>query len=293
MRHDTEYIKVLQDLISFDTTSYKSNLPLINYIKNYLDHENIITVLNLNKELTKANLFISTGPKDVAGILLSGHTDVVPADGQIWDTEPFKAIIKDNNIYGRGTADMKGFIACALVAMKQAAHMSLSHPLHLCLSYDEEIGCIGVRGILNQISKMVIPPTITIIGEPTLMNVATSHKGKAVFQVSFYGESGHSALAPKYLNAIHTASYFIQSLIKSQEIIAKEGNTDTGFDIPYSTIHVGKICGGEAINIVPNFCQLNYEVRNLAQDQIIEIQTLIFKKFRDYNINDNYDLEQI
>lgn len=293
MQQNVNYIEVLERLIGFDTTSYKSNLPLINYVKQYLDHENIDIVINHNEEHNKANLFITTGPKDKAGVLLSGHTDVVPVEGQAWDTDPFEAITKDGKIYGRGTADMKGFIACALVAIKQAADKELSYPLHLCLSYDEEIGCVGVRGILDQISQLIVAPRIVIIGEPTLMKVATSHKGKSVFQVSFFGEEGHSALAPNFKNAIHMASQFVQSLIYSQDTIAKEGKQDTGFDIPYSTIHVGKISGGEAINIVPNLCQLHYEIRNLAEEGIEDIQQLILEEFNKQTFADYCDIKTV
>lgn len=293
MQNTLEYIEVLEKLISFDTTSYKSNLPLINYIKQYLDHKNIDITVNYNEEQNKANLFITTGPKDTAGILLSGHTDVVPVEGQNWDTDPFKAVLKNDNIYGRGTADMKGFIACALVIMKAAADKPLSYPLHLCLSYDEEIGCVGVRYILKQISSLIIPPRVVIIGEPTLMDVATSHKGKAVFQVKFHGTEGHSALAPNYCNAIHAASRFVQILIESQNFIAKEGRLDKGYDIPYSTIHVGKIDGGKALNIVPNLCQLDYEIRNVAEDSISVIQAHILKSFAHENTNNSYDIQSV
>lgn len=293
MQNKLEYIEVLEKLISFDTTSYKSNLPLIHYVQQYLDHENIAITINHNEAQNKANLFITTGPKDTAGILLSGHTDVVPVEGQNWDTDPFIATFKDGNIYGRGTADMKGFIACALVTIKKAADKQLSYPLHLCLSYDEEIGCVGVRHILNQISSLIIPPRVVIIGEPTLMDVATSHKGKAVFQVQFHGIEGHSALAPNYCNAIHAASRFVQSLIESQDFVAKEGHLDDGYDIPYSTIHVGMITGGKALNIVPNLCQLDYEIRNVAEDDISVIQEHILQSFTHKSASDSYDVQAL
>lgn len=293
MQHHSECLAVLEQLIAFDTTSYKSNLPLIDYVKHYLDHKNIDITIDYNDAQNKANLFISTGPKDSAGVLLSGHTDVVPVDGQDWDTNPFEAVIKNNNVYGRGSADMKGFIACALVIMKRAADMPLTYPLHLCLSYDEEIGCVGVRHILTQLSSLIVPPRVVIIGEPTLMDVATSHKGKAVFQVQFYGTEGHSALAPNYTNAIHAASSFVQSLIDSQQVVAKEGHLDTGYDIPYSTIHVGKINGGTALNVVPNLCQLDYEIRNVAEDSIAAIQTQILKDFAAKDASYRYELQDI
>lgn len=293
MQNKWEYIEVLEKLISFDTTSYKSNLPLINYVKHYLDHKNIEMTVNYDDDQNKANLFITTGPKDTAGILLSGHTDVVPVEGQHWDTNPFEAILKNDNIYGRGTADMKGFIACALVIMKEAADKPLRYPLHLCLSYDEEIGCVGVRHILKQISSLMIPPRVVVIGEPTLMQVATSHKGKAVFQVNCYGVEGHSALAPNYGNAIHVASQFVQSLIQSQDFFAKEGHLDKGYDIPYSTIHVGKIAGGTALNVVPNLCQLDYEIRNVAEDSVAVIQDYIVNTFANKGTEYHYDIRSI
>ena len=288
-----EYIDVLKTLIAFDTTSYKSNLPLIDYVKQYLSHDNIEITTNYNDAQNKANLFITTGPKDTAGVLLSGHTDVVPVEGQDWDTDPFSAVIKDDHMYGRGTADMKGFIACALVIMKAAADKPLRYPLHLCLSYDEEIGCVGVRHILKQLTSLIVPPRVVIIGEPTMMDVATSHKGKAVFQVSFHGTEGHSALAPNYDNAIHAASAFVQSLIASQQVVAKEGHQDTGYDIPYSTIHVGKIHGGTALNVVPNLCQLDYEIRNVAEDNIGAIQAQILKHFSHSSSAREYDIQSV
>jgi len=279
MNNYAEILTVLEKLISFDTTSYKSNLPLIEFVKQYLDHPNIEVTLNFNEQSSKANLFATTGPKDVPGFLLSGHTDVVPVEGQVWDSNPFKATIKNNNIYGRGTADMKGFIACALVVFKNAADLRLKKPLHLCLSYDEEIGCVGVRGILEQLSSLIVQPKFVIIGEPTMMQIATGHKGKAVFQVSCFGQEGHSALAPNFDNAIHVAMQFVQSLIESQNFLEDQGNQDAGFDITYSTIHVGKINGGKALNIVPNLCQLDYEIRNVAQDSIENIQNNILSNF--------------
>ncbi|GAA0314795.1 acetylornithine deacetylase [Psychrobacter aestuarii] len=290
-----EYIDVLTTLISFDTTSYNSNLPLIDYVKRYLEHDNIDIISNYNDAQNKANLFISTGPKDTAGVLLSGHTDVVPVEGQDWDTDPFCAVIKEGCVYGRGAADMKGFIACALVVIKAAADKPLRYPLHLCLSYDEEIGCVGVRHILDQIKELIVPPRVAIIGEPTLMNVATSHKGKAVFQVCFHGTEGHSALAPNYTNAIHGASQFVQSLISAQKTVQATGYIDTGYDIPYSTIHVGKIHGGTALNVVPNLCQLDYEIRNVAEDSISFVQAEILKQFSCSHADTqlHYDIQSI
>ncbi|MGA6134761.1 acetylornithine deacetylase [Acinetobacter dispersus] len=270
-------IDLLKQLVAFDTTSYKSNLALIQFVKDLLEPEGIRITLNFNTEQTKANLLASIGPQDQAGILLSGHTDVVPVAGQAWSTEPFQASIKDNKIYGRGTADMKGFIACAIHAMLKAAQtQQLIKPLHLCLSYDEEIGCIGVRGILKQLSELIVQPELCIIGEPTSMNIATGHKGKAVFKAICHGQEGHSALAPLYVNAIHCAQSVIEAITFTQKEIAEGPRLDTAYDVPFTTVHVGKIQGGKALNIVPNECILDYEIRNIAEQNINSVQEKIF-----------------
>ena len=191
---DLSSVALLSKLIAFDTTSYKSNLDLILYVKDILEHNGIRVELNFNAEQNKANLFATTGPIDQSGILLSGHSDVVPVEGQQWDSPAFEAVEKNGNIYGRGTADMKGFLACAIVTMLKASQYQLKRPLHLCMSYDEEIGCIGVRGILDQLTSTIVPPLMCVIGEPTMMQLALAHKGKTVFRAKCCGEEGHSCL---------------------------------------------------------------------------------------------------
>lgn len=268
-------VALLKQLIAFDTTSYKSNLALIYHIKAMFEQHDIAVTLKFSPEQNKACLFASVGPQDQAGILLSGHTDVVPVEGQAWDSDPFCALDKHGKIFGRGTADMKGFIACAVIAMCAAKKHQLKKPLHLCLSYDEEIGCIGVRQILADLSGLIQTPILCLIGEPTLMQIATGHKGKAVFQAICKGEEGHSALAPKFVNAIHVANQLVTSIIATQQQIASQGQQDTGYDIPYSTVHIGKIHGGKALNIVPNECVVDYEIRNIAQDHASTLQQAI------------------
>lgn len=277
MSNASDTIDLLKKLIAFDTTSYKSNLSLILFIKELFEVQQINVHLNINAENTKANLLASIGPTEHSGILLSAHTDVVPVEGQQWSTPPFEAVIRDGHIYGRGTADMKGFIACAVNIMLQAAKQKLSKPLHLCLSYDEEIGCIGVRAILDQLSELIVQPEVCLIGEPTSMNIATGHKGKAVFKAICQGQEGHSALAPQYQNAIHVASDVIQAIQQTQSQIASGTTTDTDYDVPYSTVHIGKIQGGKALNIVPNECLIDYEIRNIAEDSITQIQSHIYQ----------------
>ncbi|MBP6114487.1 MAG: acetylornithine deacetylase [Acinetobacter sp.] len=275
--NDLSSLSLLSKLIAFDTTSYKSNLDLIFYIKALFEQQNIRVELNFNAEKSKANLLASIGPIDQAGILLSGHSDVVPIDGQQWDTPAFVATEKDGNIYGRGTADMKGFLACSIMTMLKASELELKRPLHLCISYDEEIGCIGVRGILDQLSATMIPPIMCVIGEPTMMQLALAHKGKTVFKAQCCGEEGHSALAPRYVNAIHVASKLVESIQNVQNYLREQGHQDSGYDIPYTTVHVGKIAGGTALNIVPNSCVVDYEIRHLAQDNSQLIQEKIIE----------------
>ncbi|MEB3766493.1 acetylornithine deacetylase [Acinetobacter sp. MD2] len=272
---DLRSVELLKQLIQFDTTSSKSNLALIHFVQQLLESQGIDVKLKINHEQKKACLFASVGPKDVAGILLSGHSDVVPVEGQNWHSNPFIALEQNGKIYGRGTADMKGFIACAIHILLQASQQTLTKPLHLCLSYDEEIGCIGVRDILQHLSEYMIPPICCVIGEPTLMQIATGHKGKAVFQAICTGQEGHSALAPQFTNAIHVATALVQSLVETQQQLAQTGEQDLDYDVPYTTVHVGKISGGKALNIVPNHCVVDYEIRNIAQDTSEHIQQTI------------------
>ena len=289
---DLSSVALLFKLIAFDTTSYKSNLDLILYVKDILEQNRIRVELNFNAEKNKANLFASVGPIDQSGILLSGHSDVVPVEGQQWDSPAFEATEKDGNIYGRGTADMKGFLACAIVTMLKASQYQLKRPLHLCMSYDEEIGCIGVRGILDQLASTIVSPLMCIIGEPTMMQLALAHKGKTVFRAKCCGEEGHSALAPKYVNAIHVASKLVESLQNVQNHLREHGAQDQGYDIPYTTVHVGKIAGGTALNIVPNQCIVDYEIRHLAQDHSQDIQEQILENIqKDFQLH--IDVEEV
>ncbi len=264
-------LTILEQLIAFDTTSYRSNLALIEYVQQLFEQHQIHVILDFNAEQNKANLFASTGQSG-RGILLSGHSDVVPIAGQQWDTPAFQATIKQGQVYGRGTADMKGFLACAIVAMLEAAKLALKRPLQLCISYDEEIGCIGVRGILAQLQQQISPPLVCIIGEPTMMHMALAHKGKTAYRATCHGQEGHSSLAPRFQNAIYTATALIQSVQHVQANLAAHGVQDRGYDIPYTTLHVGKISGGTALNIVPNQCVVDYEIRHLAQDDCADIQ---------------------
>ncbi|PIO92389.1 acetylornithine deacetylase [Pseudomonas syringae] len=259
-------LEILKRLIAFDTVSSEPNMALIEYVRELLASKGIESLIVKDETGKKANLFASTGPKDVPGVLLSGHTDVVPAAGQAWTMPPFQATLRDGRIYGRGTCDMKGFIALAIDAMLDAADMTLMRPLQLALSHDEEIGCVGVRRLLDVLHLAPVRPFLCVVGEPTLMQFAVGHKGKASYRTFCRGQEAHSSLAPRAVNAIHLASDFIAELRKSQKQIEQQGARDEGYDISYSTVHIGRIDGGKALNIVPNLCTLEFEYRNLPGD---------------------------
>ncbi|WAH55103.1 acetylornithine deacetylase [Pseudomonas silvicola] len=259
-------LDILNQLISFDTTSSQSNLALIHCVQQRLEAKGIETRLVHDDAGTKANLFATVGPRDVPGVLLSGHTDVVPVAGQAWTRPPFQATVSDGKLYGRGACDMKGFIAVAIDTLLTAADQPLSRPLQLALSYDEEIGCVGVRRLLDVLHLAPQRPFLCIVGEPTQMHFALGHKGKASYRVQCHGQEAHSSLAPLAANAIHLASDFITRLRATQQRLQAQGAHDDAYDIAYSTVHVGRIDGGKALNIVPNLCTLEFEIRHLPAD---------------------------
>jgi acetylornithine deacetylase len=259
-------IQILEKLIAFPTVSSVSNLDLIGYVTELLGTQGIACQIIRSSDGHKANLFATIGAADAPGVMLSGHTDVVPIDGQDWTLPPFEMTARDGKLYGRGAADMKGFVASALAACLKAAKMSLQTPLHLALSYDEEIGCIGVHSLIDMLQAAPHRPLLCIVGEPTNMQVATGHKGKLAARALCRGREGHSALAPLALNAIHLGCDFVSALRREQDRLARDGARDGDYDIPYTTVHVGKINAGVALNIVPNLCQLDFEIRNVAAD---------------------------
>ncbi|WP_421914371.1 acetylornithine deacetylase [Mesorhizobium sp.] len=266
-----ESIQILEKLIAFPTVSRDSNLDLISYVADVLDRHGVACQIIQSPDGQKANLFATIGPTETSGIMLSGHTDVVPIEGQNWTLPPFEMTARDGRLYGRGAADMKGFAACALAACVKATKITLRTPLHLALSYDEEIGCIGVRSLVDMLQAAPQRPLLCIVGEPTDMQVATGHKGKLAARAICKGREGHSALAPLALNAIHLGCDFVAALRREQDRLARDGARDGDYDIPYTTVHVGKMNAGVALNIVPNLCQVDFEIRNIAADDPHEI----------------------
>ena len=254
--------EILETLIGFDTVSARSNMALIQWVRDYLARHGIESAIVPNDEGTKANLYATLGPKRAGGVVLSGHTDVVPVAGQAWSSDPFRVRAENGRLFGRGTADMKGFIACALAAVPDFAAAELKTPIHLAFSYDEEVGCIGVPHLLARLARDLPMPRAAIIGEPTMMQVVTGHKGLAAWRTIFTGVEAHSSRIEEAVSAIFAASQFIEYL-RGLAAELRGTENDTAFEPPFTTISVGKIEGGQAMNIVPGRCVLDWEFRPL------------------------------
>jgi acetylornithine deacetylase len=271
-------LDLIKKLVAFDTTSRESNLELIAYIQDYLDRLGVDSMLVHNEEGTKANLYATLGEQDKAGVMLSGHTDVVPVDGQAWDTDPFEVTEKDAKLWGRGTADMKSFIAIVLAFVPEFLERGLKTPIHLAFSYDEEVGCIGVRRLIDKLKDMPVKPAMCIVGEPTSMQVVTGHKGKRSFIATVRGLEAHSALAPQGVNAIEYAAELIAYMKGMARRLQAEGPYDELYEVTHSTVHTGLIAGGVQLNIVPKACRFEFEFRYLAIDDPEAFE----KEIRDY-----------
>lgn len=259
-------VEILRGLIAFDTTSRNTNRGLMDHVAALLAEAGVAAELVPDPTGTKLNLYATIGPRDRGGVMLSGHTDVVPVDGQDWTRPPFELTEGEGRLYGRGTTDMKGFVAAAIRAARKAAGMRLQTPLHLAFSCDEEVGCLGVRTLIDLLAGAPHRPAMSIVGEPTAMQVATGHKGKVALRTTCTGREGHSALAPMALNAIHLACDLVAEIRALQVELADRGARDGDYDVPYTTLHVGKITGGTALNIVPNRCTVDWEIRNIVED---------------------------
>jgi len=253
-------------LVAFDTTSRESNLALIEFVRSYLDDFGIASDLVYDAERRKANLYATVGPGDRPGILLSGHSDVVPVDGQNWTSEPFAVAARDGRLYGRGTSDMKSFIAIMLAMVPEFVAAKAPMPVHLALTYDEEVGCIGVRGLIARLGHLPVKPKLCIIGEPTLMQPVVAHKGKRSLRCRVAGHESHSALAHLGVNAIEIAAEMAVRIRAIARRKREMGPFDDGFSPPYTTVHTGTIAGGTALNIVPRECRFDFEIRHLPGD---------------------------
>jgi acetylornithine deacetylase len=263
--------QILERLISFPTVSRDSNLALIEYVRDFLASCGVRAKLYGDESGRKANLYAVIGPRDRGGVLLSGHTDVVPVDGQRWTSDPFSLVERGGRLYARGAADMKAFIACALRAAQLATGRELRIPLQLAFSYDEEIGCVGVRSLIDDMATWAHRPQFCIVGEPTLLRAAIGHKGKTALAATCRGHAAHSASPGRGVNAIYMATELVDRIRVRQSSIETGGVRDDAYEVPYTTLHVGVVRGGTVLNIVPARCDLEFEIRNLPEDDASQI----------------------
>jgi acetylornithine deacetylase len=260
-------IEILEALVAFDTTSRNSNLEIIAWIESYLARLGVASIRIPDATGEKANLWATIGPAAANGYILSAHTDVVPVDGQAWTDDAFHLVAREGRLYGRGASDMKGFLACCLAAVPHMLSRELRRPLHLAFSYDEEVGCIGVRDIVARIGELAgAPPLGCFVGEPTEMEVVIGHKSKRSFWVTVRGRTCHSSLAPQGVNAVEYAALLVARIREISDRLRREGVRDSLYDVPYTTGHVGLIEGGIALNVVPDLCRFVYEFRAIPPD---------------------------
>ncbi len=264
----------LRELVAFDTTSRESNLGLIEWVRSHLTRYGVDCTLTYDDAYRKANLFATIPARDgnatERGIVLSGHTDVVPVDGQPWETDPWCATPIGDRVYGRGVTDMKSFSATALALVPEFIRRGLREPLHLSLSYDEEVGCIGVRRLIADIAARGVHPAGCIVGEPTGMQLVVAHKGKRSWRARVRGHEAHSSLTPLGVNAVQIACEIVAYLTARARSFRDDGGAGRGYDddydVPYTTVHTGVIHGGTAVNIVPRDCAFDFEIRHLPFD---------------------------
>lgn len=254
-------LAILNDLIAFETVSARSNLAIVGYIVDLLKAEGVEARLIPNAAGDKASIHAIIGPAGHPGIALSAHTDVVPVEGQDWSSDPFRMEIRDGRVYGRGSTDMKGFLAVVLAHVGAFKEAATHTPIHLCFSYDEELGCLGAPDLVEEVARLPVPPALCIVGEPTSLKVARAHKGKFARRLAFTGRGGHSALLHRAANAVEAAAEVTVGLFAlGRELRAV---TNEAFEPPYTSLHVGSLHGGTALNLVPDQARLEFEARTL------------------------------
>lgn len=277
-----ETLEILAQLIAFPTVSRDSNLGLIEWVRDFLRSRGVGSRLSYDAAGTKANLFATIGPNTAGGIVLSGHTDVVPVDGQDWDGNPFSARVADGRLYGRGACDMKGFLAVVLAGVDSICSAPLIRPIHLAFTYDEEVGCKGVRTLLTDLEAAEIRPSACIVGEPTSMQVVTAHKGSRNYRCCVRGKEAHASRTQDGVNAIEHAARLIGHIQDMAEEFAQAPRADSGFDTPYDTLQTSLIGGGLARNIVPRDCEFVFGYRYLPDSD----PDRIFRRIDDYATQD-------
>lgn len=252
---------ILADLIGFATISSDSNLELITYATDLLRSAGAQVLMSRDETGTKANLFATFGPDRDGGVVLSGHTDVVPVEGQDWTSDPFRMDERDGLLYGRGACDMKGFVACCLAMVPSFTASDLKRPLHFAFTYDEEVGCFGARALMGEMANAGIRPAFAIIGEPTEMRVIEGHKGCYEYTTEFTGFEGHASQPDRGVNAAEYAARYVSRLLDLGEKLKSRAPKGSRFDPPWSTVQVGRIAGGAARNIIAGQCTLEWEMR--------------------------------
>ena len=254
-------VSILKDLVTYPSVSSESNLEIINYLANRIKDCGGSVNLMSSEDGNQANLFGTIGPEINGGIVLSGHTDVVPAKELNWDSDPFNLTQKDDLLYGRGTCDMKGFIAATLAATESLKNRKLNLPVHFSFTYDEEIGCFGARHLSNELKKYKFKPSMVIVGEPTEMEIIEAHKGDCEYTTCFYGIEGHAAKPDKGVSAIQYGSRFTNKLFELGNDLKKRAPADSPFEPPWTTIQAGRIEGGVAHNVIAGKCTIDWEIR--------------------------------
>ncbi|WP_428375109.1 acetylornithine deacetylase [Lichenicoccus sp.] len=258
--------EILEALVGFDTTSRRSNLPLIDWVRTYLDRQGVSYRLTHDETGEKANLHAIIGPQVEGGLALSGHVDTVPVDGQAWSTDPFRLTGKDGKLYARGAVDMKGFVASCLAAVPDLKALPLQRPVHLFISYNEEVDCAGARVLVRDLEAGRLRPAVCVVGEPSGMKPITAHKGRLSVRVTVRGRPGHSSVPANGVNAIHAGAEAIAWIAAEARRLQAEGRREDGFDPPHSTIHTGLVEGGSILNIIPGRASFEMEWRTIPGD---------------------------
>jgi acetylornithine deacetylase len=271
-------VELITKLVAFATVSRDSNLELIEFVSGYLEEHGIEARLVPSDDGTKANLYATIGPMVEGGVVLSGHTDVVPVDGQPWSSDPFVVEEREGRLYGRGTSDMKSFYAIALSMLGEMQAAGLARPIHLALSYDEEVGCLGAPRMIERIARELPAPRAVLVGEPTDMRVVTAHKGIMGLETVVTGHEAHSSQTHRGVSAVMTAARLIGFLEGIARENAEGAASQTPFVPPYSTIHVGVVNGGTATNIISRECRFSWDMRCVPEDD----PGTFLQRFRDY-----------